>query len=152
MMRNHGVSNGRQVLPSWWVDDIRNNGNAEAWSRGELTKVFPNGNYRSKWYTVDRNHTPFAAVGIHGQWIYIDPANSTVVVRVSSQPLPVDLDLDQFGWRDTEDFPVQLDDILAARARLGSIRVESEQIDAICTAVYDDSPSASMPSTMSISS
>lgn len=99
MMRNHGVSNGRQVVPGWWIDDIRNNGNAEAWSRGELTKVFPNGNYRSKWYTVDRNHTPFAAVGIHGQWIYIDPANDTVIVRVSSQPLPMDLDLDRMWLR-----------------------------------------------------
>jgi CubicO group peptidase (beta-lactamase class C family) len=96
MMRNRGVSKGRQVVPGWWIDDIRNNGNAEAWSRGE---VFPNGNYRSKWYTVDRNHTPFAAVGIHGQWIYIDPANETVIVRVSSQPLPMDLDLDRMWLR-----------------------------------------------------
>ncbi|HEX7920449.1 MAG TPA: serine hydrolase, partial [Bradyrhizobium sp.] len=73
MMRNHGISNGRQVVPTWWVYDIRQNGNAEAWSRGDLTKVFPNGNYRNKWYTLDRRETPFAAVGIHGQWIYIDP-------------------------------------------------------------------------------
>lgn len=92
MMRNHGVSNGRQVVPAWWIDDIRRNGNAEAWSRGDMTKVFPNGNYRSKWYTIDRGLTAFAAVGIHGQWIYIDPANATVVTRVSSQPLPMDLD------------------------------------------------------------
>jgi CubicO group peptidase (beta-lactamase class C family) len=99
MMRNRGVSNGRQVVPGWWIDDIRANGNADAWSRGELTKVFPNGNYRSKWYTVDRDRTPFAAVGIHGQWIYIDPANETVIVRVSSQPLPMDLDLDRMWLR-----------------------------------------------------
>jgi CubicO group peptidase (beta-lactamase class C family) len=94
MMRNNGVSNGRQVVPCWWIDDIRRNGDADAWSRGDLTKVFPNGNYRSKWYTIDRGQTPFAAVGIHGQWIYIDPANESVICRVSSQPLPMDLDLD----------------------------------------------------------
>ncbi|WP_315761935.1 MULTISPECIES: serine hydrolase [unclassified Bradyrhizobium] len=99
MMRNHGVSNGRQVVPAWWIDDIRRNGNAEAWSRGDLTKVFPNGNYRSKWYTIDRGQTVFAAVGIHGQWIYIDPANETVIARVSSQPLPMDLDLDHMWLR-----------------------------------------------------
>ena len=94
MMRNHGVSNGRQVVPSWWIDDIRKNGNAEAWSRGDLVVVFPNGNYRNKWYTVDRDRTAFAAVGIHGQWIYIDPAAETVIVRVSSQPTPMDIELD----------------------------------------------------------
>ena len=52
MMRNHGISKGRQVAPAWWIDDIRRNGNAVAWARGDLTKVFPNGNYRSKWYTA----------------------------------------------------------------------------------------------------
>ncbi|MBR0936816.1 serine hydrolase [Bradyrhizobium jicamae] len=99
MMRNHGVSNGRQVVPSWWIDDIRHGGNAEAWSRGDLTQVFPNGNYRSKWYTIERGETPFAAVGIHGQWIYIDPASEMVIARVSSQPLPMDLDFDHMWLR-----------------------------------------------------
>jgi CubicO group peptidase (beta-lactamase class C family) len=99
MMRNHGVSNGRQVVPAWWIDDIRRNGNVEAWLRGDLTKVFPNGNYRSKWYTIDRGESPFSAVGIHGQWIYVDPANAAVIARVSSQPLPMDLDLDHMWLR-----------------------------------------------------
>jgi CubicO group peptidase (beta-lactamase class C family) len=99
MMRNNGISNGKQVVPTWWIDDIRNNGNADAWSRGKLVAVFPNGNYRNKWYTVDRSRTAFAAVGIHGQWIYIDPAAETVIVRVSSQPLPMDLDFDRMWMR-----------------------------------------------------
>jgi CubicO group peptidase (beta-lactamase class C family) len=98
-MRNDGISNGKQVVPTWWIDDIRKNGNADAWSRGELVSVFPNGNYRSKWYTVDRKRTAFAAVGIHGQWIYVDPAAETVIVRVSSQSLPMDLDLDRMWLR-----------------------------------------------------
>jgi len=99
MMRNNGISNGKQVVPGWWIDDIRKNGKAEAWSRGELVVVFPHGNYRSKWYTVDRDRAAFAAVGIHGQWIYVDPAAETVIVRVSSQPLPMDLDLDRMWLR-----------------------------------------------------
>lgn len=110
MMRNHGVSNGRQVVPAWWIDDIRRNGNAEAWSRGDLTKVFPNGNYRSKWYTIDRSQSTFAAVGIHGQWIYIDPANATVIARVSSQPLPMDLDLDHMWLRGYRAIATRLDE------------------------------------------
>ena len=101
MMRNYGISDGRQVVPALWIDDIRRNGNAEAWSRGDLTKVFPNGNYRSKWYTIDRGQSPFAAVGIHGQWIYVDPANETVIARVSSQPLPMDLDVAAWLSRDS---------------------------------------------------
>jgi CubicO group peptidase (beta-lactamase class C family) len=99
MMRNNGISNGRQVVPGRWIDDIRQNGNVDAWMRGDLKIVFPNGNYRNKWYTVDRDHTAFAAVGIHGQWIYVDPSAETVIVRVSSQPLPVDLGFDHMWIR-----------------------------------------------------
>lgn len=99
MMRNQGISNGRQVVPSWWIGDIRNNGNAAAWSRGDLTAVFPNGNYRSQWYTIDRDRAAFAAVGIHGQWIYVDPAAEMVIVRVSSQPTPMDIALDHMWLR-----------------------------------------------------
>jgi CubicO group peptidase (beta-lactamase class C family) len=38
-------------------------------------------------------------VGIHGQWIYIDPANEMVIARTSSQPLPMDIDLDHMWLR-----------------------------------------------------
>ncbi len=61
--------------------------------------MFPNGNYRSKWYTIDRGQSPFVAVGIHGQWVYVDPANEIIIARVSSQPLPMDLDLDHMWLR-----------------------------------------------------
>ena len=38
----------------------------------------------------------FCAIGIHGQWLYVDPAAEVTIVRLSSQPLPVDdpVDLD----------------------------------------------------------
>jgi CubicO group peptidase (beta-lactamase class C family) len=67
--------------------------------RGKLVAVFPNGNYRSKWYTIDRSREAFGAVGIHGQWIYVDPEDEAVIVRVSSQPLAMDLDLDRMWVR-----------------------------------------------------
>jgi CubicO group peptidase (beta-lactamase class C family) len=34
------------------------------------------------------------AVGIHGQWIYIDPAAEMVIAKLSSQPLPLDEGID----------------------------------------------------------
>ena len=92
MMRNNGVSGtGRQVVPSWWIDDIRAKGNAEAWARGDYVALFPNGKYRSKWYTPDLARSAICAIGIHGQYIYVDPQDETVIVRVSSQPIPFEL-------------------------------------------------------------
>lgn len=100
MMRNKGVSNtGRQVVPETWVHDIRKNGDAAAWSRGKFTVLFPNGNYRSKWYTPDVAIEAFSAIGIHGQWIYIDPKAETVIVRVSSQPIPFAMENDALWLR-----------------------------------------------------
>ena len=100
MMGNHGVSgSGRQVVPSAWIDDIRKNGNADAWSRGKFVVLFPNGNYRSKWYTPDRAEEVFCGIGIHGQWLYIDPKQELVIVRVSSQNAPFDMPKDLMWLR-----------------------------------------------------
>jgi CubicO group peptidase (beta-lactamase class C family) len=32
----------------------------------------------------------FCGVGIHGQWVYVDPAAELVIAKLSSQPEPVD--------------------------------------------------------------
>jgi CubicO group peptidase (beta-lactamase class C family) len=100
LMRNHGISSaGRQVVPSAWIEDIRKNGNADAWSRGKFAVLFPSGNYRSKWYTPDCAREAFCAIGIHGQWIYIDPQDEIVLVRVSSQPGPFEMEKDLMWLR-----------------------------------------------------
>lgn len=100
MMRNNGVSRtGQQVVPRWWIDDIQRNGDAAAWTRGAFTKIFPEGNYRNKWYTPDRARAAFCAIGIHGQYIYVDPEDEMVIVRVSSQPVAFEISHDKMWLR-----------------------------------------------------
>lgn len=94
MIRQRGLANGSQVIPGWWIDDIRDNGDPRAWAEGDLAAVFPGGHYRSKWYTIDPSRGDLAAVGIHGQWIYVDAATDTVIVKVASQPRPMDITMD----------------------------------------------------------
>ncbi len=95
MMRCRGVAQGRQVIPGWWIDDIRNNGDPATWKKGELAALLPIARYRSKWYTLDNEHGAYCAIGIHGQWIYVDPIAEVVIVKVSSQPLAVDEYMDR---------------------------------------------------------
>jgi hypothetical protein len=46
--------------------------------------------YRSKWYAV-RGREPFVfGYGIHGQHLFVDPANELVIAKVSSQAMPID--------------------------------------------------------------
>ena len=94
-MRDGGAVAGRQVIPRDWVEDIRNGGDREAWLRGEMADLLPAGRYRSKWYQIGNPAGAFCGIGIHGQWLYVDPAADAVIVKLSSQPEPVDDPLDR---------------------------------------------------------
>ncbi|WP_019171417.1 serine hydrolase domain-containing protein [Pseudaminobacter salicylatoxidans] len=95
MMRCGGVFEGRRILPESWVRDTATGGDRKAWEKGDFAFLMPNGSYRNKWYQTGFEGKPFCGIGIHGQWLYVDPANEVVLVRMSSQPLPVDDDMDK---------------------------------------------------------
>jgi CubicO group peptidase (beta-lactamase class C family) len=95
MLRQDGKANGRQVIPEAWVKDIMTSGDAEAWQKGDMTNLLPQARYRSKWYIPTDHPGTFCAIGIHGQWIYVDKGAGVTAVKFSSQPLPVDEALDK---------------------------------------------------------
>ncbi|OBZ94851.1 penicillin-binding protein [Pararhizobium polonicum] len=84
---------GGGLLPQSFIEDLWTGGSREAWQNGDQTTLFPTGSYRNYWYETGGGE--LAAIGIHGQWIWIDPATATVIVKLSSQALPVDPVLDQ---------------------------------------------------------
>lgn len=94
MLRKGGRANGTQVVPEAWIDDMRNNGDPEAWKAAN-GNLLPNGRYRSQWYQSGDASGSFCAIGIHGQWLWIDPSSETVIVKLSSQPDPLDDEMKQ---------------------------------------------------------
>ncbi|PBB43337.1 6-aminohexanoate hydrolase [Mesorhizobium sp. WSM3866] len=97
MMRQGGTANGRRIVPETWVHDtVASGGSHEAWRRGTMVFLFPKGRYRNKWYQMGTPSGAFCGIGIHGQWIYVNPSDEVVIAKMSSQPEPVDdqLDLD----------------------------------------------------------
>ena len=88
MIRCGGIANGRQIVPNAWIDDIRFEGSTEQWARGDMTMFLAEGRYRSKWYNLVGT-SAFMAIGIHGQWLYIDPDADMVIAKFSSQEQPV---------------------------------------------------------------
>jgi CubicO group peptidase (beta-lactamase class C family) len=98
MMRNKGRYNGQRIVPEEWINDILHKGDAAQWSRGEMVNLFPDGRYRSKWYVPDPSSNVLCAIGIHGQWIYIDYDAGMVAVKQSSQPIPADEALDNLTY------------------------------------------------------
>ena len=95
MVRRNGEANGSQVVPAAWFDDILTQGSEEAWTRGEMTGLLKHARYRSKWYVPLDVPDTLIAIGIHGQWIYVDRRAGVTIVKLSSQPLPVDDPLDR---------------------------------------------------------
>ena len=45
---------------------------------------------------IGQNEHAITAIGIHGQWIYIDRRHGVAIVKQSSQPVSSDPDTDQF--------------------------------------------------------
>ena len=85
---------GRDILPSWWVKDIRHEGDSGPWKKGDMVSLFPKGRYRSKWYQTGNASGAFCGIGIHGQWLWIDPQREVVIAKVSAQEEPVNDDTD----------------------------------------------------------
>ena len=80
-----------QIIPVEWIDDIRNNGDTEAWNRGNFAADMPHHNYRNKWYNnlVDP-HQSYKGIGIHGQFLVIDPESQVVIAHHASHPKAAD--------------------------------------------------------------
>lgn len=81
---------GTEIVPGAWIDDMRSNGDRQAWVDGNFADLFADGRYRSGWYDVGDGRGTIAAIGIHGQWLWIDPPGRVVIARTSSRPAPSD--------------------------------------------------------------
>ena len=88
LVRLGGTVNGRRLISAAWMTDTLTGGSTEAWRQGKFSSWLPNGKYRNKWYQVGNASGACFAIGIHGQWLYVDPRRETVIAKFSSQPVP----------------------------------------------------------------
>ncbi|WP_108212380.1 serine hydrolase domain-containing protein [Pontibacter mucosus] len=86
MIRNNGFFNGKQILPSKVIDDIKVGGSQEAFEKAGYTNL-KNWSYRNMWWITENENGAFSARGVHGQVIYIDPKAQMVIVRLASHPV-----------------------------------------------------------------
>ncbi|MDM0110611.1 serine hydrolase [Variovorax sp. J22R133] len=86
MMRKDGQFNGQAILPKAVIDSIRQGGDRAGFARAGYTTL-PGWSYRDMWWVSHDDHGVFAARGVHGQTIYIDPKAQMVVARFASAPV-----------------------------------------------------------------
>ena len=80
------------ALATAWIDDIESNGDAAAWQAGAFVELFRGApiHYRSKWYVLRGAAPALFGFGVHGQLLLVDRRSQVVVVKFSSQELPLD--------------------------------------------------------------
>lgn len=76
MMLDGGMANGKRVVSADWVKVAQTPAGTED---GTL------GGYGYQWWTMP-NSPAYSAIGLQGQYVYIDPASRTVVVKLSYFP------------------------------------------------------------------
>lgn len=85
MLLGRGQFNGRQVLTAAAVERLlRGNDPAVYATNKEFSEWSPGASYKSQWYVF--NDRAIMAVGIHGQWVFVDFAAEVVIIKQSSAP------------------------------------------------------------------
>ena len=76
MVLNGGVANGNRIVSEDWINLSTQPSGGEDQIRG---------GYGYQWWTIGGSEA-FSAIGLQGQYIYIDPDTNTVVVKLSYFP------------------------------------------------------------------
>jgi len=83
LMLNEGEAGGERLFPAEVVDRIEEGGDQ---SKFQGFPTIPGGSYTSQWWVFHNEHGAYAARGVHGQTIYVDPTAEMVLVRFASFP------------------------------------------------------------------
>jgi len=90
MMLRGGLVGDTRVIASDWVTDTIRGGDRAAVARDSpFQRVHPRGSYRNQWWVTGSDRGNYYAVGIHGQFIWVDPLSDSVIVKFSSWPEPI---------------------------------------------------------------
>ena len=101
MMLNDGMVDGQEVVPERVIEMLEKGGDRDAWTNGPNVNEMPDGqgSYRAQWWVRhNEGREAFTALGIHGQWIYIDRAHNVAVIRQASQPQSTGAFYDNFTY------------------------------------------------------
>lgn len=86
LLRNQGAWNGEQLIPYKAIQDIQQGGNKAAFAKSGHPGL-KGWSYRNMWWITENDDGAYAARGVHGQTIYIDPTAEMVIVRLASHPI-----------------------------------------------------------------
>lgn len=81
-----GEWDGEQIIPAEAIARIRQGGDRPVFAKAGYD-LLPGWSYRGMWWVSHDDHGAFAARGVHGQTVWVDPAADMVIVRFASNPV-----------------------------------------------------------------
>lgn len=90
---NDGMLYGHRVFPAQVSQSIAQGGDREAFPAAGF-KTLEGGSYRSMFWAFHNHNGAYAARGVHGQTVYVDPTADMVLVRFASYPTPKNASID----------------------------------------------------------
>ena len=85
LVLDDGVRDGSVVIPEAWIRRTRQGGDFSTTGGDE---TLPAGTYKNQWWIPDHEHGSFYAVGIFGQFLWLDPTNDVVIARFAAEGTP----------------------------------------------------------------
>lgn len=82
---NNGVYDGKQIIPEQWVKDSLD-ASAPYSKPGADGIPYAALGYGYQWWIPAGTEQEFAAIGVYGQWIYVNPTSNTIIVKMSADP------------------------------------------------------------------
>ena len=86
LMLSEGRWGNEQVVPAEAIARIRSGGKKETFAKSDY-KLLPGWTYSSMWWVSHDAHGAYAARGVHGQTIWVDPKADMVIARFGSHPV-----------------------------------------------------------------
>ncbi len=83
LYRDHGMINGEQIIPSPWIEDSITP-DAPHLMPGKRDSANTSFGYGYQWWLPENPDQEFMAIGIYGQYIYINRKANVVIVKNSS--------------------------------------------------------------------
>jgi CubicO group peptidase (beta-lactamase class C family) len=83
LYRDGGIYNGEQIVPAKWIEDSITP-DAPHLMPGKRETAHTNFGYGYQWWLPENPDQEFLAIGIYGQYIFIDRKTNTVIVKNSA--------------------------------------------------------------------
>lgn len=80
-----GNYNGEQILSKEWVRDSLDI-SAEYSRPGANLDAYNAIGYGYQWWVPEGDKGEFMAIGVYGQWIYVNPSNQVIIVKTGADP------------------------------------------------------------------